>query len=175
MSLVDTTLRDRLHRRIEGLRDARALKSGHPGVGVETIRNYHARAHGDGFVFDADEPVSKVGGTGTAPRPLRYFLAGFAFCLQAQYVRNAIRMGIELDELSVEVDGEIDRRGGLGLRDDPADFESIAYTTTLRTDAPATDVRELVDTAESCCYVHGTLSKAVALEGTTVVNGSPLD
>jgi uncharacterized OsmC-like protein len=175
MSLVDTTLQDRLHRRIEGLRDAREIKSGHPSVSIETLRNYHARAHADGFVFDADEPVSKVGGTGTAPRPLRYFLAGFAFCLQAQYVRNAIRMGIELDELSVEVDSEIDRRGGLGLRDDPADFESVAYTTTLRTDAPEADVRELVETAESCCYVHGTLSKAVDLEGTTVANGSSLD
>lgn len=175
MSLVDTTFRDRLHRRIEGLRDAREIKPGHPSVAVETVRNYHARAHADGFVFDADEPVSKVGGTGTAPRPLRYFLAGFAFCLQAQYVRNAVRMGIELDELSVEVDSEIDRRGGLGLRDAPADFESVAYTTTLRTDAPETEVRELVDTAEACCYVHGTLSKAVDLEGTTVVNGSSLD
>jgi len=175
MSLVDTTLQDRLARRIEGLRSAREIKPGRPGVDVETVRNYHARAHADGFVFDADEPVSKVGGTGTAPRPLRYFLAGFAFCLQAQYVRNAIRMGIELDDLSVEVDSEIDRRGGLGLREDPADFESIAYTTTLRTDAPDGEVRDLIETAESCCYIHGTLSKAVDLQGTTVVNGSALD
>ncbi|WP_435067412.1 OsmC-related (seleno)protein [Haloplanus sp. C73] len=174
MSLVDTTLQDRLARRIEGLRTARELKPGHPSVATETIRNYHARAHADGFVFDADEPVSKIGGTGTAPRPLRYFLAGFAFCLQAQYVRNAIRMGVELDELSVDVESEIDRRGGLGLRDDPADFESIAYTTTLETDADRETVRELVDAAETCCYVHGTLSAAVDLTGTTVVNGSPL-
>jgi uncharacterized OsmC-like protein len=174
MSLVDTTLQDRLTRRIEGLRNAREIKPGHPGVTTETIRNYHARAHADGFVFDADEPVSKVGGTGTAPRPLRYFLAGFAFCLQAQYVRNAIRMGIELDELAVDVDGEIDRRGGLGLREEPADFDAIAYTTTLRTDASDAEVRDLVDAAESCCYVHGTLSAALDLDGTTVVNGSPL-
>lgn len=175
MSLVDTTLRDRLERRIEGLRDAREIKPGHPGVETETLRNYRARAHADGFVFDADEPVSKVGGTGTAPRPLRYFLAGFAFCLQAQYVRNAIRMGIEIDELAVDVDGEIDRRGGLGFRDDPADFESIGYTTTLRTDADESAVRDLIDAAESCCYVHGTLSQAVDLDGTTVVNGTALD
>ncbi|AZH24312.1 OsmC family protein [Haloplanus aerogenes] len=175
MSLVDTTLQDRLNRRIEGLRTAREIKPGHPSVATETIRNYHARAAADGFVFDADEPVSKVGGTGTAPRPLRYFLAGFAFCLQAQYVRNAIRMGIDLDELSVDVDSEIDRRGGLGFREEPADFESIAYTTTLRTDAPESEVRDLVETAESCCYVHGTLSKAVELDGTTVLNGSPLE
>ncbi|MFB6101500.1 MAG: OsmC-related (seleno)protein [Haloplanus sp.] len=174
MSLVDTTLQERLNRRIEGLRDAREIKHGYPSVETETIRNYHARAHADGFVFDADEPVSKVGGTGTAPRPLRYFLAGFAFCLQAQYVRNAIRMGIGLDELSVDVAGEIDRRGGLGFRDDPADFEGIDYTTTLRTDAAESDVRNLVETAESRCYVHGTLSEAVSLDGTTVVNGSPL-
>jgi len=174
MSLVDTTLRSRLHRRVEGLRDARGLKPGRPRVRTETLRNYHARAHADGFVFDADEPVSKVGGTGTAPRPLRYFLAGFAFCLQAQYVRNAIRLGIELDELAVDVESEIDRRGGLGLRDAPADFESIAYTTTLRTEAPESAVRDLVETAESRCYVHGTLSAAMDLDGTTVVNGSPL-
>jgi uncharacterized OsmC-like protein len=174
MSLIDTTLRERLNRRIEGLQDAREIKPGHPSVETETLSNYHARAHADGFTFDADEPVSKVGGTGTAPRPLRYFLAGFAFCLQAQYVRNAIRMGIELDELAVDVESEIDRRGGLGFRDEPADFESIGYTTTLRTDAPDAEVRELVERAEACCYVHGTLSKAVDLDGTTVVNGSPL-
>jgi len=174
MSLVDTTLRERLNRRIEGLRNAREIKPGHPSVEIETLGNYHARAHADGFTFDADEPVSKVGGTGTAPRPLRYFLAGFAFCLQAQYVRNAIRMGIELDDLSIDVDSEIDRRAGLGFRDDPADFESVSYTTRLRTDAPDSDVRELVEAAESCCYVHGTLSKAVDLDGTTIVNGAPL-
>jgi uncharacterized OsmC-like protein len=174
MSLVDTTLRERLNRRIDGLREASEIKPGRPGVETETLRNYHGRAHADGFTFDADEPVSKVGGTGTAPRPLRYFLAGFAFCLQAQYVRNAIRMGIELDELAVDVESEIDRRGGLGFRDDPADFESIGYTTTLRTDAAEPAVRDLVDAAESCCYVHGTLSKAVPLDGTTVVNGAPI-
>ncbi|GAB6860558.1 OsmC-related (seleno)protein [Haloplanus litoreus] len=174
MSVVDTTLQERLNRRIEGLRNARELKSGHPSVETETLRNYHARARADGFVFDADEPVSKVGGTGTAPRPLRYFLAGFAFCLQAQYVRNAIRMGIELDELAVDVDGEIDRRGGLGLREEPADFERIEYTTTLRTDASEEAVRDLVAAAESRCYVHGTLSAAVPLTGTTLLNGSPL-
>jgi len=174
MSLVDTTLRERLNRRIEGLRNAREIKPGHPSVEIETLGNYHARAHADGFTFDADEPVSKVGGTGTAPRPLRYFLAGFAFCLQAQYVRNAIRMGIELDDLSIDVDSEIDRRAGLGFRDDPADFESVSYTTRLRTDAPDSDVRALVEAAESCCYVHGTLSKAVDLDGTTIVNGAPL-
>jgi len=175
MSVIDTTLRERLNRRIEGLREAREIKPGRPSVETETIRNYHARARADGFVFDADEPVSKVGGTGTAPRPLRYFLAGFAFCLQAQYVRNAIRMGIDLDELAVDVESEIDRRGGLGLRDEPADFESISYTTTLGTDADESEVRELVAAAESRCYVHGTLSRAVDLDGTTVVNGSPLD
>jgi uncharacterized OsmC-like protein len=175
MSLVDTTLQARLNRRIDGLRRARALKPGRPSVTTATLRNYHARARADGFVFDADEPVSKVGGTGTAPRPLRYFLAGFAFCLQAQYVRNAIRMGIGLDELAVDVESEIDRRGGLGLREDPADFEAISYTTTLRTDADESAVRDLVDAAESCCYVHGTLSKAVTLDGTTVLNGSALD
>lgn len=175
MSLVDTSLQERLQRRIEGLRDAREIKHGHPSVETETIRNYHARARADGFSFDTDEPVSKVGGTGTSPRPLRYFLAGFAFCLQAQYVRNAIRMRIELDDLSVDVEGEIDRRGGLGLRDDPADFEGIEYVTTIRTDAPEAEVRDLVEAAEACCYVHGTLSKAVTLDGTTVLNGSPLD
>ncbi|WP_248898024.1 OsmC family protein [Haloplanus halobius] len=175
MSVVDTTLQERLNRRIEGLRNARKLKSGHPSVDTETIRNYHARARADGFVFDADEPVSKIGGTGTAPRPLRYFLAGFAFCLQAQYVRNAIRMGIGLDELAVDVDSEIDRRGGLGFLDDPASFEEIAYTTTIRTDASRDDVRDLVRAAEACCYVHGTLSKALDLDGTTVVNGTPLE
>ncbi|MFB6196581.1 MAG: OsmC-related (seleno)protein [Haloplanus sp.] len=174
MSIVDTTLQERLNRRIEGLRNAREIKPGHPSVETETLRNYHARARADGFVFDADEPVSKVGGTGTAPRPLRYFLAGFAFCLQAQYVRNAIRMGIAIDELAVDVDSEIDRRGGLGLLDDPAAFEDVSYTTTLRTDAPREDVRELVRTAEACCYVHGTLSDALTLDGTTVVNGTPL-
>ncbi|WP_251341774.1 OsmC family protein [Haloplanus halophilus] len=174
MSVVDTTLQERLTRRIEGLRNAGELKPGRPSVETETLRNYHARARADGFVFDADEPVSKVGGTGRAPRPLRYFLAGFAFCLQAQYVRNAVRMGIDLDELAVDVDGEIDRRGGLGLREAPADFERIGYTTTLRTDASEERVRDLVDAAESRCYVHGTLSAALPLDGTTVLNGSPL-
>jgi uncharacterized OsmC-like protein len=84
-------------------------------------------------------------------------------------------MGIGLDELAVDVESEIDRRGGLGLREDPADFEAISYTTTLRTDADESAVRDLVDAAESCCYVHGTLSKAVTLDGTTVLNGSALD
>jgi hypothetical protein len=103
MSIVATTLQERLNRRLEGLRDASEIKPGHPSVETAALRNSHARARADGFVFDADEPVSKVGGTGTAPRPLRYFLAGFAFCLQAQYVRNAVRIGIDLDELAVDV------------------------------------------------------------------------
>jgi uncharacterized OsmC-like protein len=174
MSVIDTSLQERLTRRVESLRDARELKPGRPSVETETLHNYHARAHTNGFSFDADEPESKVGGTGRGPRPLRYFLAGFAFCLQAQYARNAMLMGVELGGLAVDVEGEIDRLGGLGLRDRPADFERIEYTTSVESDADRAQVAELRRRAESCCYVHGTLDRAVPLEGTTTLNGTPL-
>jgi hypothetical protein len=55
-------LQERLNRRIEGYRNAHELKPGHPSVETAALRNYHGRARANGFLFDADEPVSKVGG-----------------------------------------------------------------------------------------------------------------
>lgn len=177
MSVIDMGLQEQIKSRKEMLEGAKRVKKAEVGVETETLRNYHARARAGEFTFDSDEPESKIGGTNRAPSPLEYFLAGFAFCLQAQYVRNAILMGVELDALSMEVGGRADYRDGMGLTDRQAAFDGheLQYTTHVESPAPAAEVRRLVEAAESCCYAHGTLQEPVTLRRRVVVDGEPLD
>ena len=66
------------------------------------------------FEFIIDEPTQFLG-VNSAPNPAEYMLGGLAGCMAVTFMAGATAMNIEIDQLQLEVDGELDLKGFLGL------------------------------------------------------------
>ncbi len=66
------------------------------------------------FTSNFDEP-EMLGGTNTAANPVEVVLQAYGACLTIGYALNAAVRGIELDDIRIELEGEIDLPGFLGL------------------------------------------------------------
>lgn len=69
------------------------------------------------FEVPVDEP-KELGGTDTAPNPVELVLASLGSCLVVGYALNASMMGIELQKIEIELEGDIDLPGFFGLTAD---------------------------------------------------------
>ena len=175
--VLDWELQDAVIDEITTLRDADRVPTGNNDVETELLENYYGRATARSFSFEADEPATMAGGENRGPRPLEYFLAGFAFCQQVIYAKNALATGIEFTDLSMEVHGDVDPRGVLGVQGASPGFvdDELQYTTYIESPASESEVRELVELAERHCPAHASLRGGMDFDRTIVHNGEPLD
>lgn len=174
---LDWNLQDAIIQEIETARAADRVPIGNNDVHTELLENYYGRARAREFSFESDEPTTLAGGENRGPRPLEYFLAGFALCQQVIYAKNALATGIEFTDLSMEAHGDVDPRGVLGVGGVDPGFvdDEITYTTYIESPATRDEVRELVDLAERHCPAHASLREPVTFDRQVVVNGEPLD
>ena len=124
------------------------------GVGAE-------RTHERSFTFDADHPAVLVG-TDNGPTPVEHLLHALAACLTAGLVNIAAARGVQLTEVHSEVSGDIDLNGILGL--DPSvrnGYEKIAVRFTVRGDAPAEKLREIVEQSRARSAVFDVITNSV--------------
>src|SRR5882757_7311290 len=90
----------------------------------------------------SDEP-SGLGGGDSAPNPVEQLLAALGNCLAVGYAANASVAGIQLDELTVDLKGDIDLRVFLGLAQGHAGFDSITAKVRIASPAPRADLEAL--------------------------------
>jgi uncharacterized OsmC-like protein len=124
------------------------------GVGEE-------RSHERTFHFDADHPAVLVG-RDNGPTPVEFVLHALASCLTAGLANIAAARGIRLTDVHSTVAGDIDLNGILGL--DPAvrnGYENITVRFTVRGDAPADKLRELVEQSRARSAVFDLLTNRV--------------
>ena len=124
------------------------------GVGEE-------RTHERAFQFDADHPAVLVG-KDNGPTPVEHLLHALAACLTAGLVNIAAARGVQLTEVHSEVSGDIDLNGILGL--DPSvrnGYEKIAVRFTVRGDAPAEKLREIVEQSRARSAVFDVITNSV--------------
>jgi uncharacterized OsmC-like protein len=69
------------------------------------------------FNFVIDEPMQLLG-VNSAPNPAEYMLGGLAGCMAVTFMAGATAMDIQISELKLEIDGELDLQGFLGLNPD---------------------------------------------------------
>jgi uncharacterized OsmC-like protein len=109
----------------------------------------HVRAGSHRFVID--EPAA-LGGTDRAPNPIEYALASLGSCQAITYRFWAEKLGIAFDRLCIEVDGDIDFRGLLGLTDQVRPgFESVRVTVRIAGPASRQDYERLHVEVERHC------------------------
>ena len=90
-----------------------------------------------GHTVHMDEP-NQLGGTDTAPNMVEMVLAAYGSCLMVGYTLNAAVRGIEIRDLSIDVEGDLDLAGFFGLSSEvPAGFSTVR--AKVRIDADASD------------------------------------
>ena len=130
-----------------------------------TIADYYGageeRAHERTFVFDADHPAVLVG-QDHGPTPVEFVLHALAACLTAGLANIAAARKITLTEVRSTITGDIDLTGILGLN--PAvrnGYEQITVRFTIKGDAPAGKLRELVDQSRARSAVYDVITNGV--------------
>ena len=130
-----------------------------------TIRDYFGvgeeRAHEATFVFDADHPAVLVG-QDRGPTPAEFLLHALAACLTAGLANIAAARKITLTEVRSTVTGDIDLNGILGLNPGVRNgYQQITVTFTIKGDAPAEKLRELVDQSRARSAVYDVITGRV--------------
>jgi uncharacterized OsmC-like protein len=86
------------------------------------------------FSIAADEPLELLG-ENTAPNPQELLMAAFNACIMVGYVANAAVMGVNLEKVEIETDGELNLRGFLGLDANvKPGYDSLHYVVRLKGD-----------------------------------------
>jgi uncharacterized OsmC-like protein len=103
------------------------------------------------FTLVGDEPPVLLG-KNEGPNAVELVLAALGFCYSVGYVANAAARGIEIEEMSYELEGDIDLRNFLGISSEArAGFSEIRAKARVK--APGTSEQEL---KELCTYVQET-------------------
>ena len=83
------------------------------------------------FSIVADEPQELLG-QNTAPNPQELLMAAFNACIMVGYVANAAAMGVRLENVEIETEGELNLRGFLGIDANvKPGYDSIRYRVRL--------------------------------------------
>ncbi|MGY2061678.1 OsmC family protein [Nocardia gipuzkoensis] len=115
-----------------------------------------------------DEPPT-LGGEDTAANPVEVYLAALIACQTVTYRFWAQRLGITVDDLAIEAEGDLDVRGFFGL-DDSVRPGFQAVRVTVRIDGPETVDRytELHRAVESHCPVLDLTTAPTPVESTLI-------
>jgi uncharacterized OsmC-like protein len=124
------------------------------GVGQE-------RTHEQTFVFDADHPAVLVG-TDHGPTPVEFVLHALAACLTAGLANIAAARKVKLTEVRSTVTGDIDLNGVLGLDPDVRNgYQQLTVRFTIKGDAPAHKLRELLEQSRARSAVYDVITNQV--------------
>jgi uncharacterized OsmC-like protein len=119
------------------------------------------RAHERTFVFDADHPAVLVG-QDQGPTPVEFVLHALAACLTAGLANIAAARKVKLTEVRSTVTGDIDLNGILGLNPDVRNgYQQLTVRFTVKGDAPAEKLRELVEQSRARSAVFDVITNQV--------------
>ena len=107
-----------------------------------------------------------IGGTGTSACSGDLLLGALAACAQLTCQMVATAMGIPTNNIEVNVEGDLDLRGTLGIsKEVPVGFEAIRVSFEIDApDATAEQLQKLREKAEQYCVVMQTLAHPPALQ-----------
>ncbi len=124
---------------------------------------YRVRGTGEGAVatritagkheWVVDEPAA-LAGDDIAPSPVEYALGALSSCQVVVYRLYAQVLGIQLDEVKVDVEGDLDVRGLFGVdKSVRPGFSDIRLTITLEGPEPRERYEELRAVVDAACPV----------------------
>lgn len=122
------------------------------------------------FSMKVDEP-DMLCGTDTAANPVELIIQAYGACLAIGFVMNATARGIKVERLELELEGEIDLPGFLGLEppeelgmDKLPGYKNVVTVIKVKADADESALKDLLNAVTKTSPVGVTLSRSVALE-----------
>jgi uncharacterized OsmC-like protein len=116
------------------------------------------------FRYTADHPAVLVGAD-RGPTPVEFLLHALASCITAGIGNIAAARGVTLTSVTSTIEGNINLLGILGLSNDVRNgYERIRATFTIKGDAPAEKLREIVEQSRARSAVFDVLTNGVPIE-----------
>lgn len=101
------------------------------------------------FVLEADEPDVLLG-KDHGPNATEAALHALASCLNATFIFQAAQDGIHVDQLELELEGDLDLNGFLGISDQIRNgFQQVRVTFKVKADASQEQITDLVQAAQN--------------------------
>jgi uncharacterized OsmC-like protein len=121
------------------------------------------------FTIAADEPPELLG-SNTAANPQELLMAAFNACIMVGYVANAAVMGVNLESIEIETEGELNLRGFLGL--DPSvkpGYDSIQCTVRIKGDGTAEQYMAIHESVRKTSPNYFNIAKPVTVNAKLVI------
>jgi uncharacterized OsmC-like protein len=129
-------------------------------VGVTEV----ASLAGSGHHVTVDEPEG-LGGGNVAANPVEYALTALGSCQAITYRFWAAHLGLTLDSVRVEVEGDLDVRGFFGIDDSVRPgFGAVRVRVRLSGPEPAERYEELARAVDAHCPVLDLFSNPVPVD-----------
>ena len=113
-----------------------------------------------GHKVKLDEPISG-GGTDKGMNPVEMLLGSIAACQTITTAIYAESMGIKIDDLSIEVEGDMDSAGFMGYAKFRPGYTNIRSHIKIKSDADPAMVQQLIDLVEIRCPVEDSVKNGV--------------
>lgn len=114
-----------------------------------------------GFKVTVDEPKS-LGGTDTGMNPVELLLGSLGACQVITALVFAPAQGINIEDMRVELEGDLDIDGFTGKNPDAEKgYSEIRYHFYIKSDASQEKLHQLIKFVEDRCPVGQTLLKEV--------------
>ncbi|MGT2924147.1 OsmC family protein [Streptococcus caviae] len=137
----------------------------------KTTTGLQVEADARGFKFILDEP-EELGGTNTGMNPVEALLCAFAACQSIVCASFAESQDFSYDEFWIEVEGDLDPDGFMGLSEARNGFQEIRYSTHFVTNEPQDKIDAFSDFMDQHCPVSDNLQNGVKVVRTAAVKES---
>jgi uncharacterized OsmC-like protein len=136
---------------------------------IEEFDQAGETVHTRAFTLEGDEP-EQILGERTGPNAVEVLLGALGSCLSVGYAANAAAMGIDLDELRFELEGDLDLRGFLGIDEDVRPgYQTMTCTAFVDADASEEELRALRERVESTSPLVDAIANEIPLATELVV------
>jgi uncharacterized OsmC-like protein len=140
-----------------------------PGFAEHPTRTRVTMAYGVACDVDLGDRSLRVDlprdacGTGSGPNPAQLLRASLGACLVMGYTRWALRLGVIVHGVELELACQGDERAQLAvLSEVPLVWQRLAWSVTLHSDAAEAELLQLVETAHRSNPMLAQLSPAIA-------------
>lgn len=120
-------------------------------------KGLEVEAESRGFKVTMDEP-KKLGGTNTGMNPVEMLLVSLGGCVAICAAAFAKSCGVDMKDCSVDLEGDLDTAGFLGLNPDTKrGFSAIRCKLNIDSDSPQESIDNLKALISDRCPVSDTL------------------
>lgn len=121
-----------------------------------------------GFKILLDEPED-LGGTDKGMNPVEAVLGALGACQTIVAFAFAEAKGIDLQEFEVDVEGDLDTDGFLGLSDVRPGCSEIRFNIHVKSSNSEEEIAEFIDFVEKTCPVGDMLENGVKLVRSNII------